>query len=903
MMTHRSSDGGDGSGSVQMGTAVTWAAGVEPRLDAVKASMKSVFGFDSFRGLHQEKAVKCLVQGGGKSLCYQLPAIVLPGVSFVVSPLIALIQDQVDTLQGRGIKCAALNSSIPKQQQGAILSDLESAAPTLKLVYITPESLLHPEMQRRLRRLDHLNLLGIFAVDEAHCVSQWGHDFRPAFTRLGDLKAQFPHIPLLAATATAKRDVVRDVISILHMTQPTVIRGTVDRPNLFYQGTHAMEAWLELMPPRLSSRHRCCPVGPLPCGIVYVHKREDCDSLAGALAGCKLRTAAYHAGVSPKQRADLQQQWTDNRIQIIVATIAFGMGIDKPDVRFVVHWNMSKSMEAYYQEAGRAGRDGKQSYCRLYFSLEDKSLHEFFFKKEVARAAAASKKTSANPNSLHALGMYCQTAACRHVMLAQYFGEKLKACASMCDFCTEPDAVRESLGRMKRDRMVHLSKRSRVGARWATQKSDSEIDNYPQDDDDDSGAYGRRTVDDFEQGRAALQTLAQMLKSRARPTTTSRSRLAIPKDCPLKHADDTGNVRGLSVERRMTALSTITSHLRSNYTSARACVYEPEALLFRTRDDAVLLECEVMAAARTSSAYTMKLRQLNDDVAAATAQGKLYTCPALARARARVKKKEPAASGGGGGGDGNQQGETAMKEESGGVIVIDDDDDGHNDGKYGGYGDEGVQSTAHATTSTPATTPASGTGTNSHQQSGSDSSNAPRPVSTSVPAARAPRAVWFFEKKTGNTKQDGDDDEDGDGDEDDEDGGRKDGGVGSANDDDRNGNNDASDDRAHKRAKTHSLHHHVAHATPSSSSSSSSSSSLSAVSNAKTARRRPPDSIVKLVKHYLKPAYVNRDITAETFKRLAKRISVEIANADLRRDDVKGQVKKRVAHALAVAQH
>ncbi|XP_066472584.1 ATP-dependent DNA helicase Q5 isoform X5 [Tiliqua scincoides] len=369
--------------------------------DRVLRTLKKVFGFDSFKTSLQERATMtvgkgekdvfvCMPTGAGKSLCYQLPAVLATGITIVISPLIALIQDQVDHLLSLQVKVSSLNSKISALEKKTILADLMSEKPQIKLLYITPEMASSSSFQPTLDVLVSRNLLSYLIVDEAHCVSQWGHDFRPDYMRLGSLRCRIPNTPCIALTATATKRVQDDIIALLKLKQPVAIfKTSCFRPNLFYDVQYKEL----LMDPYENLKDFCqkalgqknASEGSSGCGIVYCRMREFCEQVAIELCSRGVKAKAYHAGLKVAERTSVQNEWMEEKVPVIVATISFGMGVDKPNVRFVAHWNIAKSMAGYYQESGRAGRDGKPSSCRLYYSRIDRDQVNFLIKKELAK--------------------------------------------------------------------------------------------------------------------------------------------------------------------------------------------------------------------------------------------------------------------------------------------------------------------------------------------------------------------------------------------------------------------------------------------------------------------------------------------------------------------------------------
>jgi ATP-dependent DNA helicase RecQ len=396
------------------------------------AVLHDVFGFGSFRG-QQEAIVRCVTGGGdalvvmptgsGKSLCYQLPALLRPGIALVVSPLIALMEDQVRALRQLGIRAEFLNSSLAPAEQGRVRREAEAGA--LDLLYVAPERLLTDSFLAWLQQLP----LALFAIDEAHCVSQWGHDFRPEYLQLAVLHERWPQVPRIALTATADPPTRREIAAKLGLADARLFVGGFDRPNIRYHVTPKHNAMAQLV-----RFLRGQPEGE--AGIVYCLSRKRTEETARQLVRAGWSALPYHAGLAAEVRRENQRRFVDDEARIIVATVAFGMGIDKPDVRFVYHLDPPKSLEAYYQETGRAGRDGLPAVAMMTWGVADAAqLRQFI------AAGESEARRRVEHHKLSALLGYCETARCRRQVLLQYFGETRAERCGNCDTCLEPVAT------------------------------------------------------------------------------------------------------------------------------------------------------------------------------------------------------------------------------------------------------------------------------------------------------------------------------------------------------------------------------------------------------------------------------------------------------------------------------
>ncbi|OAN19182.1 ATP-dependent DNA helicase RecQ [Photobacterium jeanii] len=390
--------------------------------------LQEVFGYQAFRD-GQQQVIDSVAQGrdglvimptgGGKSLCYQIPALMLDGLTLVISPLISLMKDQVDQLKANGVAAAYLNSTMSRE---AVMETFEAMqAGQLKLVYVSPERALMFDFIERLKTCP----LQMVAVDEAHCISQWGHDFRREYAELGMLKQHFPDIAILALTATADDTTRNDIISRLQLSDPHIYLGSFDRPNIRYTLQEKYKPMAQLLRYLAGVRGQC--------GIIYCNSRKRVEQICEKLCGEGIRAAAYHAGLEFDERAYVQEGFQRDDIQIVVATVAFGMGINKPNVRFVVHYDVPRNIESYYQETGRAGRDGLPAEAVTFYDPADLAwLRRCLDEKE------EGEQKRVESHKLNAMGAFAEAQTCRRQVLLHYFGEHRAEPCGNCDICLDP---------------------------------------------------------------------------------------------------------------------------------------------------------------------------------------------------------------------------------------------------------------------------------------------------------------------------------------------------------------------------------------------------------------------------------------------------------------------------------
>lgn len=613
-------------------------------MDSVSDKLLQCFGHRKFKSELQERATRAIARGvhdvyvsmptgSGKSLCFQLPAMLQDNkLAIVFSPLLALIKDQIDHLTKIKITAESINSKMTTKDRERVLNDLRSMRPNTKFLYVTPEQAATGTFKSLMEHLVKYKKVSYVVVDEAHCVSEWGHDFRPDYLKLGNLREQYKSVPWVALTATASAEVAKDILLNLKLLVPVAQYKTPSfRRNLFYDVVYQnciddeVGHLLEFLKKSLSEDEHAKPKDKNAV-IVYCRTREATENLANMLTKRGLPSSAYHGGLKTADRISVQEKWSRGECPCVCATVSFGMGVDKASVRAVAHWGIAQNVAAYYQESGRAGRDGKQAFCRIYYCCSERNAVDFLLKTDKGRAKTPEQKNRVKVayKSFEIMVRYCEEVKCRHKTFAEYFGEEAPRCIDRCDVCADERNVRRALDQHQRRAS---SAQLRSGGIVVTQDSSDlygggrigqkrEVESYygaDGDSDESDGENSRR--------RIAQETKSLILKEFANRKKQSDDKKAnndaeSAKYSKCKAAESTSTkVNGLTVSGREGYLTLLTDALSSNYHGVKETdCFDRTFSRNELEQCAVELEYEAFSSSTVISLYRRAMSKLISEI-------------------------------------------------------------------------------------------------------------------------------------------------------------------------------------------------------------------------------------------------------------------------------------------------
>uniref|UniRef100_A0AAG5D2D0 ATP-dependent DNA helicase n=1 Tax=Anopheles atroparvus TaxID=41427 RepID=A0AAG5D2D0_ANOAO len=582
------------------------------------------FGHRDFKSQLQKEAIETIIArtrdvyvsmptGAGKSLCFQLPGVMQDNkVTIVFSPLLALIKDQLDTLARNKIPADSINSKMNARDRERVLNDLKSVKTDIRFLYITPEQANTATFKELMSQLVKFRKVAYVVVDEAHCVSEWGHDFRPDYLKLGNLRTEYPSIPWIALTATASKQVVEDIFKNLRLKEPVAkFKTHCFRHNLYYDVVFKnciQDDYLHLkeyIEGILGAQDEVKP-SKKPCGIIYCRTRENTERVAASLTKLGLRTVPYHAGLKQSEREQVQEDWMEGKYVAIAATISFGMGVDKGSVRFVVHWDNPQNVAAFYQESGRAGRDGKKSYCRIYHCREQCKSIEFLLRQDLQKSKETHKEDAAKQavKNFEKMVEFCESARCRHRLFTDYFGDDPPDCRNMCDVCTNQKKVEKSI-----EMFQQLAYTGKLKTMTVYDEDPSDMygggrkgaDNDYYDGSSNSYSEGREKRKQKESAVLIQKQFALRKAAAAKDMSMQRSatigRVRFAMQTPVK-------VSGLTIATRETNVTTLADLMKKNVENCKGIDETDYSLVYKDFEDiAVEMEYEAFTKNTVKSLY------------------------------------------------------------------------------------------------------------------------------------------------------------------------------------------------------------------------------------------------------------------------------------------------------------
>ncbi|CAH2108290.1 unnamed protein product [Euphydryas editha] len=613
-------------------------------MDNVTEKLVQCFGYRKFKSELQERAVRAIARGvhdvyvsmptgSGKSLCFQLPAMLQDNkVAIVFSPLLALIKDQIDHLTKLKIPAESINSKMTTKDRERVLNDLHSMKPNTRFLYVTPEQAATGTFKALTEHLVKYKKVSYMVVDEAHCVSEWGHDFRPDYLKLGDLREKFKSIPWVALTATASAEVTKDIMTNLKLLQPVAQYKTPSfRRNLYYDVVYQnciqdeIGDLVDFLKKHLKDDDNVKPKDK-SAAIIYCRTREQTEDISSMLTKRGFKSLAYHGGLKTSERISVQEQWSNGECPCVCATVSFGMGVDKATVRVVVHWGLPQNVAAYYQESGRAGRDGKPAFCRIYYCRSERNSVDFLLKSEMGRSKTPEQKQRCKNayKSFEIMVKYCEEVKCRHKVFADYFGEEAPRCVSRCDACADERGVRRALEQHLRRAMSatlgshglvsHADSSDLYGEGRLGQMREAES-YYGERSGDDSDSEGSRRRVAEETKSLILQEFANRKKNLEKDRNKNTDAESA-KYSKCQAADSTEKkVNGLTVAGRENYLSLLTDALRNNLKILEG-IDEPEKNLSERDIEqcAIELEYEAFSNSTVISLYRRAMAKLISSV-------------------------------------------------------------------------------------------------------------------------------------------------------------------------------------------------------------------------------------------------------------------------------------------------